>query len=154
SAPNLTALAARVAVSRSVQAGPRRSPELDWTVVRSGTPKEWDRGPSCPRDDLVMARCGTTHEVCIDHDRGLVVKRFRSWERGEPARDWAALTLLDEFAPGLAPFPVRGHLDGDPPAIVMSWLPGAQLGAAAPLSAAQTDALALALERLWQSVPS
>src|SRR5215470_3514279 len=101
-----------------------------------------------------MARCGTTHEVCIDSDRGLVVKRFRSWERGEPAREWAALTLLDEFAPGLAPFPVRGHLDGDPPAIVMSWLPGAQLSATAPLSAAQTDALALALERLWQSVPS
>jgi len=92
--------------------------------------------------------------VRIDHDRGLVVKRFRSSERGEPAREWAALTLLDEFAPGLAPAPVRGDLDGDPPAIVMSWLPGAQLGTIAPLSGAQTNALALALERLWRSVPT
>jgi len=91
--------------------------------------------------------------VCIDRDQNLVVKRFRSSARGEPAREWAALTLLDEFAPGLAPVPVRGDLDGDPPAIVMSWLPGAQLGTIAPLSGAQTDALALALERLWRSVP-
>ena len=105
------------------------------------------------RDDGVMARCRMTHEVCVDHNRSLVVKRFRSWERGEPAREWAALTLLDEFAPGLAPAPVGSDLDGDPPAIVMSWLPGAQLGTMAPLSAAQIDALALALERLWHSVP-
>jgi hypothetical protein len=76
----------------------------------------------------------TTHEVCIDHDRHLVVKRFRSWARGEPAREWAALTLLAESAPGLAPAPVRADLDGDPPAIVMSWLPGAQLGTVPPQS--------------------
>jgi len=77
--------------------------------------------------------------VCIDRDQNLVVKRFRSSARGEPAREWAALKLLDDFAPGLAPVPVRGDLDGDPPAIVMSWLPGAQLGTIAPLSGAQTD---------------
>src|SRR5215472_1119490 len=106
------------------------------------------------RDDGVMAGCGTTHEVCIDRDRGLVVKRFRSWERGEPFREWAALTLLEEFAPGLAPAPVRGDLDGDPPVVVMSRLSGAELGADGPLSAAQADALVLALERLWQSVPA
>jgi aminoglycoside phosphotransferase (APT) family kinase protein len=101
-------------------------------------------------DDRPAGR--TTHEVCIDQDEGLVVKRFRPWDRGEPAREWAALTLLAESAPGLAPAPVRADLDGDPPAIVMSWLPGAPLGTA-PLSPAQADALALAVERLWRSVP-
>jgi hypothetical protein len=93
-----------------------------------------------------MARCGTTHEVCIDQKRGRVVKRFRSWNRGERAREWAALTLLEEFAPGLAPAPVRKDLNEIPPAIVMSWVPGAQFSAVAPLSAAQIEALAL--ERL------
>ena len=99
-----------------------------------------------------MARRGTTHEVRIDQDRRLVVKRFRSWDRGEPAREWAALTLLAEFAPGLAPVPLRADLDADPPVIVMSWLPGVHLGGA-PLTAAHTDMLMVALERLWRSVP-
>jgi aminoglycoside phosphotransferase (APT) family kinase protein len=99
-----------------------------------------------------MGTPGTTHEVLVQQDRCLVVKRFRSWARGEPAREWAALTLLAEAAPGLAPAPIRADLDADPPAIVMSWLPGAQLGAG-PLSPAQTGALALALQRLWRSVP-
>jgi aminoglycoside phosphotransferase len=101
----------------------------------------------------VMAWRGTTHEVSIDQNRCMVVKRFRAWERGEPAREWAALTFLAETAPGLAPVPVRADLDADPPAIAMSLLPGGQLGAVPQLSSAQTDALALALERLWQSVP-
>ena len=39
-----------------------------------------------------------THEVTVDAGRGVVVKRYRSWSRGEPAREWAALTLLAEFA--------------------------------------------------------
>jgi hypothetical protein len=71
---------------------------------------------------------GTTHEVFIDHGRCLVTKRFRSWDRGEPAREWAALTLLAEFAPGLPPAPIRADLDAHPPAIVMSCLPGTALG--------------------------
>jgi aminoglycoside phosphotransferase (APT) family kinase protein len=99
-----------------------------------------------------MAGRGTTHEICIDQDRRLVVKRFRSWDRGEPAREWTALTLLAESAPGLAPAPLRADLDADPPVIVMSWLPGEPLGHSS-LSAAQTGALVLALERLWHSVP-
>jgi Ser/Thr protein kinase RdoA (MazF antagonist) len=99
-----------------------------------------------------MATPGTTHEVRIQQDRRLVVKRFRSWARGEPAREWAALTLLAEAAPGLAPAPIRAGLDADPPFIVMSWLPGVQLGTG-PLSPAQADALELALQQLWRSVP-
>jgi aminoglycoside phosphotransferase (APT) family kinase protein len=81
-----------------------------------------------------------------------VVKRFCSWDRGEPVREWAALTLLAECAPGLAPAPLRADLDADPPVIVMSWLPGVQLGHG-PLSPTQTDVLMAALERLWRSVP-
>jgi len=46
---------------------------------------------------------GTTHDVRIDRSGKIVVKRFRSRGRSEPAREWAALTLLAEFAPGLAP---------------------------------------------------
>jgi aminoglycoside phosphotransferase (APT) family kinase protein len=32
----------------------------------------------------------------------VVVKRFRSWDRREPVREWTALILLAESAPGLA----------------------------------------------------
>jgi hypothetical protein len=84
--------------------------------------------------------------------RGVVTKRFRSWDRREPAREWTALTLLAEYAPGLAATPVRADLTADPPAIEMSRLSGVPLGGA-PLSAAQADALVLALDRLWTAVP-
>jgi len=94
-----------------------------------------------------------THEVCIDRDRGLVVKRLRSARRGEPVREWTALSLLDRLAPGLAPAPVSADLDSDFPAVTMSLLPGAELSAA-PVMPAQARALAEALERLWRSVPS
>ena len=100
----------------------------------------------------VMVRCGTTHDVRIDQDRMLVMKRFRSWVRGEPAREWAALSLLAESAPGLAPAPLRADLEADPPVIVMEWLAGTPLSSA-PLSPAQADALTVALERLWHSAP-
>jgi Phosphotransferase enzyme family len=82
----------------------------------------------------------------------VVVKRFRSWDRREPVREWTALVLLAEFAPGLAPAPVRADLAADPPVVEMSRLPGVQLGGS-PLTAAQADALVLALGRLWNAVP-
>ena len=94
-----------------------------------------------------------THEVRIDRDLGLVVKRFWSAGRGEPVREWTALSLLDRFVPGLAPAPVSAHLDSDFPLVTMSLLPGTELSAA-PVTAAQACALAEALERLWRSVPS
>ncbi|HMG61980.1 MAG TPA: aminoglycoside phosphotransferase family protein, partial [Streptosporangiaceae bacterium] len=65
----------------------------------------------------------------------MVIKRFRSWDRGEHAREWTALTLLVEHAPGLAPIPVRVGLTADPPVIEMSRLPGVPIGGA-PLLAA------------------
>lgn len=99
-----------------------------------------------------MAWRAATHEIRLDADRDVVIKRFRSWGRSEPAREWTALRLLAEFAPGLAPTPVRADLAADPPVIEMSRLPGVPLGCTL-LSAAQADALALALGRLWNAVP-
>lgn len=80
-----------------------------------------------------------------------MTKRFRSWDRGEPVREWRALCLLAEHAPGLAAEPLRASLTTRPPVIGMSWLPGHPLGAAR-LSAGQAGALAVALDRLWESV--
>lgn len=94
-----------------------------------------------------------THEVRIDRARRVVTKRFRSWDRGEADREWRALCLLAEYAPGLAAEPRRAWLDASPPAIEMSWLPGQPLGGG-PLPAGQSGALALALDRLWGSVPA
>jgi hypothetical protein len=104
------------------------------------------------RDDGAVSGRAATHEIRVDADRGVVTKRFRSWDRGEPAREWTALTLLAEHAPGLAPIPAWAGLTADPPVIEMSRLPGDSLGGT-PLRAAQAGALALALERLWNAVP-
>jgi len=93
-----------------------------------------------------------THEIGIDREHGVVTKRFRSWARNEPAREWAALRLLAGFAPGLAPRPVSASLDGEPPEIRMSWLPGEPLGTG-PVSPQQAQALAGSLDLLWRSVP-
>lgn len=92
-----------------------------------------------------------THEVTVDAGQGLVVKRYRSWSRGEPAREWAALTLLAEFAPGLAPVPVRAALQAEPPEIVMSFVRGTVPGAR--VTPTEAGALGVALERLWCAVP-
>jgi aminoglycoside phosphotransferase len=106
--------------------------------------KEREDGPVIEKD--------STHEVRIDPGRGLVVKRFRSSHRGEPVREWTALSLLARFAPGLAPAPVSADLHADPPVVTMSLLPGRELRA--PVTPSQASALAQALERLWRSVPS
>lgn len=98
-----------------------------------------------------VPRHQATHEVTVDAGRGVVVKRYRSWSRGEPAREWAALTLLAEFAPGLAPAPVRASLQADPPEIVMSFVRGTVPGAR--VTPHDAEALGVALDRLWGSVP-
>jgi aminoglycoside phosphotransferase (APT) family kinase protein len=84
---------------------------------------------------------------------GHVVKRFRSWDRGEHQREWQALNLLAEFAPGLAPAPVSADLDADPPAITMTRLPGQPL-AGQPITGQHLDALAATLDNLHSCVPS
>ena len=92
-----------------------------------------------------------THGVFFE--AGTVVKRFRHWARGEPHREWQALTLLARYAPGLAPEPVRADLTADPPEVVMSRLPGEPLGTW-PAPDAQVDAVAAALSHLHHAVPA
>ena len=93
----------------------------------------------------------STHAV--EMADGLVVKRFCSWERGEHQREWQALNLLAEFAPGLAPAPVSADLDADPPAITMTRLPGEPL-AGQPVAARHLDALVSTLDYLHMCVPA
>jgi hypothetical protein len=92
----------------------------------------------------------TTHDLTFDGPR--VVKRFTSWARGEPLREWRGLSLLARYAPGLAPEPLSAQLDQEPPTIVMSRLPGEPLGPGR-LTQAQMNALADALIRMHDSVP-
>jgi hypothetical protein len=93
-----------------------------------------------------------THQVSVDHEAQVVVKRYVDSHRGEPAREWRALQLLAEHAPRLAPEPISADLDASPPSIVMSLLPGEPLGGR-PLTAPQEGALAVAVGQLWQAVP-
>jgi hypothetical protein len=52
-----------------------------------------------------------THDVSIGPERGVVTKRFRSWARHEPAREWAALRLLDGRRVRLVDFEDSGPSD-------------------------------------------
>lgn len=87
----------------------------------------------------------STHDVTLAADH--VVKRFRSFDRDEPDREWAALVLLHEHARGLAPAPLERRTTDGAPEIVMSHLPGDPLGDA-PLTGEQVAAVAAALRAL------
>jgi hypothetical protein len=93
-----------------------------------------------------------THQITVDPERGVVIKRYVQHARGEPAREWRALRLLAEHAPGLGPEPLWADLDADPPVVEMSLLAGTPLGATR-LTPEQESALVRALGQLWQSVP-
>jgi len=93
----------------------------------------------------------STHELELGDD--LVTKRYASWDRGEPQREWALLTLLAEHAPGLAPMPVRAELDACPPSIVMTKVPGRVLRGE-HVTGEQIRAMATALNRLHQTIPA
>jgi len=86
----------------------------------------------------------------VDLSGPVVAKTYRSWTRGEPRREWSVLHHLHRHAPGLAPAPVSAGLDGDPPAVTMTRLPGAPLDARP--GTPEVDALTTALRTLW-SVP-
>ncbi len=90
-----------------------------------------------------------THHLTFD--ARTVTKSYASWDRGEPEREWAGLSLLGTYAPGLAPTPMeRGEHNGAP-IVVMSRLPGDSLGES-PLASQQVAALGRAL-RLLFAVP-
>jgi hypothetical protein len=84
----------------------------------------------------------STHVVEVAD--GHVIKRFRSWNRGEHQREWQALNVLAEFAPSLAPVPLSADLDADPPTITMTRLPGVPL-VEQPIAARHLDALVVAM---------
>jgi Ser/Thr protein kinase RdoA (MazF antagonist) len=92
----------------------------------------------------------TTHVIDIGDDQ--VVKRFRSWDRGEHLREWQALTLLASYAPGLAPTPLSAGLASVPPQIRMARVPGLPLDAEA-VTPGQLDAVAAAIGRLHTAIP-
>ncbi len=92
----------------------------------------------------------TTHLVDIGEDE--VVKRFRSWDRGEHLREWQALTLLASYAPDLAPAPLSADLTSVPPQVRMSRVPGLPLDGL-PLDGRHLDAVAAAISRLHAAVP-
>ncbi|MFG2563056.1 phosphotransferase family protein [Streptomyces sp. NPDC048496] len=92
----------------------------------------------------------STHGVEVLPDA--VIKRFRSSARGEPVREWRALTLLAQYAPGLAPQPLKSDLDGDPPTVVMARLDGAPLRGTT-VTGGTAQALAESLATLHTAVP-
>ena len=92
----------------------------------------------------------TTHVVEIDGDQ--VIKRFRSWDRGEHLREWQALTLLARYAPGLAPAPLSAGLTSVPPCVRMSRVGGRPLGGQT-VAPRHLDAVAAAIGRLHAAVP-
>jgi len=96
-------------------------------------------------------RAFATHDIDVgDHE---VVKRFRSWARDEQRREWHALTMLDAYAPGLAPAPLGCALDARPPHVRMSRVAGCPL-AGQVVTAVHLDAAAAAIDRLHAAVPA
>jgi hypothetical protein len=96
----------------------------------------------------------TTHVVDIAEDE--VVKRFRSWDRGEHLREWRALTLLASYAPDLAPGPLNADLTSVPPQVRMSRVPGLPLDrllAGQAVTPGHLDAVAAVIKRLHTAVP-
>ena len=92
----------------------------------------------------------TTHDIAFEG--GNVVKRFRGRAQAEARREWQALNLLARYAPGLAAEPVCQRLEDSPPLVAMTVVPGRPLGSE-PLTAAQLDAVAVALDQLHRAIP-
>jgi aminoglycoside phosphotransferase (APT) family kinase protein len=92
----------------------------------------------------------STHSLTFTRDR--VVKRYRSWDRGEPDREWTGLGILHQHAPGISPQPLRRGCADGVPLIEMTRVPGVPLGGE-KLSPAQTGALAQALRQMYWAVP-
>jgi Ser/Thr protein kinase RdoA (MazF antagonist) len=92
----------------------------------------------------------STHGVRLGP--AVVTKRFRSGDREGAGREWRALTLLGEYAPGLAPDPLAAELAAERPTVAMSRLPGTPLRGR-PLADGHVKALAAALNTVHAAVP-
>jgi aminoglycoside phosphotransferase (APT) family kinase protein len=93
----------------------------------------------------------STHHLTLTRER--VVKRFRSWDRGEANREWEGLEILHRRAPGLAPQPLERCTEDGAPAIVMTRLAGEPLGAS-PLTQHQVIVLSRTLRAMHDAVPA
>ena len=111
-----------------------------------------DHSPAGRRNPVTSSRLlsVSTHLLAFSD---VVVKRFRSCDRGEHRREWLGLRLLDRHSPGLAPRPLSADFAADPPAVTMSRLPGEPLGGR-PLTQAELTAVAGAVDRLHAAVPA
>ncbi|WP_406094266.1 phosphotransferase family protein [Streptomyces sp. NBC_01013] len=99
----------------------------------------------------MTAASWSTHALDVGPDT--VTKRFRSGSREQSEREWRALTLLDLYAPGLAPAPRHADLAPDEPVVVMSRLPGGPLRGQR-IGDRQLDALASAVSKVYEAVPA
>lgn len=93
----------------------------------------------------------STHDVTLGDIT--VVKRYRSWNRGEPEQEWHALSLLHQHCPGLAPEPIAFTRQDGAPAITMSRVAGVPLGST-PLTEPQLLAVAEAMTRIHHALPA
>ncbi|MET8420747.1 phosphotransferase [Streptomyces sp. NPDC005098] len=97
-----------------------------------------------------MTNPWATHEVDLLKDA--VIKRFRTCSDGEHKREWRALTLLEQYSPGLAPSPVEANLSAAPPTIVMSRLAGSPLRGAR-VTPDQLLSMARTMTNMYEAVP-
>jgi aminoglycoside phosphotransferase (APT) family kinase protein len=81
----------------------------------------------------------------------VVIKQYRRSNHGQSEREWRALELLNEYAPGLAPVPVSADLEAEPPTVVMSRLGGTVV--VGPIKGRLADALAEAVTEVQQAIP-
>ncbi|MGF1427091.1 aminoglycoside phosphotransferase family protein [Kitasatospora sp. LaBMicrA B282] len=81
-----------------------------------------------------------------------MIKRFRPTMEGEHEREWRALTLLEEWAPGLAPTLMEADSSSTAPVVSMSRLPGTPLRGQT-VTTKQLEALAAALTCMHEAVP-
>ncbi|TDW18383.1 aminoglycoside phosphotransferase family protein [Kribbella kalugense] len=88
-----------------------------------------------------------THKVAVTGRT--LTKHYTSWSRNEPAREWAALTLLSQETPGLVPRPLTLSTD---PSLTMTVVPGRPLSGS--LTASMQTALGDALDTLWSVPPT
>lgn len=90
-----------------------------------------------------------THDIELRPD--VVVKTYRLRAKDASAREWRALNVLSQYAPCLAPQPLKADLAADPPYVVMTRVAGTPVQE--PVSAQQVEAMAEALHQIQESVP-
>ncbi|WP_141578032.1 aminoglycoside phosphotransferase family protein [Actinomadura sp. WMMA1423] len=91
----------------------------------------------------------STHDVQI-HPR-IVVKTYRPGSHDAAEREWRALTLLAEYAPGLGPSPITAELATEPARVTMTRLAGSPL--TPPVTTAQVEAMADAIKAMQRAIP-